>query len=86
MLLFLFIYISNFFPVCSELRPDALSQVLSLANIRANSNILVMEQCHGLVVGAVLERMGGNLLSKNKNIYFFILNCSLHVVVIVVLL
>ncbi|XP_031560999.1 tRNA (adenine(58)-N(1))-methyltransferase non-catalytic subunit TRM6-like [Actinia tenebrosa] len=45
--------------ICA-LRPDALSQLLSLANIRANSNVIVMEQCQGLVAGAVLDRMGGH--------------------------
>ncbi|EDO36423.1 predicted protein, partial [Nematostella vectensis] len=42
-----------------DLRPDALSQILTLANIRANSRVLVMEQCQGMIVGSILDRMGG---------------------------
>lgn len=48
----------------SDLRPDALSQILTLANVRAYSKLVVMEQCQGLVTGAVLDRMGGKLCSQ----------------------
>ncbi|KAK3749500.1 hypothetical protein QZH41_013480 [Actinostola sp. cb2023] len=53
------------YKVC-DLRPDALSQILTLANIRATSNVIVMEQCQGLVIGAVLERMGGKKFKQSK--------------------
>lgn len=42
-----------------DLRPDSLSQLMSLANVRPGSRLLVVDDVHGLVVGACLERMAG---------------------------
>lgn len=42
-----------------DLRPDSLSQLLALANVRPGSRLLVVEDVHGHVVGGALERMGG---------------------------
>lgn len=42
-----------------HLRYDTLSQMLTLANIHAGSKVLVFETCAGLVLGSVMERMGG---------------------------
>ncbi|KAF7666937.1 hypothetical protein LDENG_00086360 [Lucifuga dentata] len=42
-----------------HLRYDTLAQMLTLANIHASSKVLVFETCAGLVLGAVMERMGG---------------------------
>ncbi|XP_054618605.1 tRNA (adenine(58)-N(1))-methyltransferase non-catalytic subunit TRM6 isoform X2 [Dunckerocampus dactyliophorus] len=42
-----------------HLRYDMLAQMLTLANIHAGSKVLVFETCAGLVLGAVMERMGG---------------------------
>ncbi|XP_068198370.1 tRNA (adenine(58)-N(1))-methyltransferase non-catalytic subunit TRM6 [Antennarius striatus] len=42
-----------------HLRYDTLAQMLTLANIHAGSKILVFETCAGLVLGAIMERMGG---------------------------
>ncbi|CAL8315870.1 unnamed protein product [Merluccius merluccius] len=44
--------------VC-HLRHDTLAQMLTLGNIHAGSKVLVFETCSGLVLGAVMERMGG---------------------------
>ncbi|KAK8585173.1 hypothetical protein V6N13_139108 [Hibiscus sabdariffa] len=41
------------------LRVDALSLLLSMANVTANSDVLVMDMVGGLVTGAVAERLGG---------------------------
>ncbi|KDP36934.1 hypothetical protein JCGZ_08225 [Jatropha curcas] len=41
------------------LRIDALSLLLSMANVTANSDILVMDMVGGLLTGAVAERLGG---------------------------
>ncbi|XP_065538257.1 tRNA (adenine(58)-N(1))-methyltransferase non-catalytic subunit TRM6 [Lathamus discolor] len=41
------------------LRYDTLAQMLTLGNIRAGNKMIVMETCAGLVLGAVMERMGG---------------------------
>ncbi|XP_043912373.1 tRNA (adenine(58)-N(1))-methyltransferase non-catalytic subunit TRM6 [Protopterus annectens] len=42
-----------------HLRYDTLAQMLTLGNIHAGSKVIVMETCAGLVLGAVMERMGG---------------------------
>ncbi|KAM4770883.1 tRNA (adenine(58)-N(1))-methyltransferase non-catalytic subunit TRM6 [Rhinophrynus dorsalis] len=42
-----------------KLRYDTLAQMLTLGNIHAGSKVIVMETCAGLVLGAVMERMGG---------------------------
>ncbi|XP_026886792.2 tRNA (adenine(58)-N(1))-methyltransferase non-catalytic subunit TRM6 [Electrophorus electricus] len=44
--------------VC-HLRYDTLAQLLTLGNIHAGSKIIVFETCAGLVLGSVMERMGG---------------------------
>ncbi|XP_023656130.2 tRNA (adenine(58)-N(1))-methyltransferase non-catalytic subunit TRM6 [Paramormyrops kingsleyae] len=41
------------------LRYDTLAQMLTLGNVHAGSKVLVFETCAGLVLGAVMERMGG---------------------------
>ncbi len=46
-------------PFPSHLRVDALAQMLTMCNVHAHSNIIAMETCQGLLVGALLERMGG---------------------------
>lgn len=47
--------------LCSHLRYDTLAQMLTLANIHAGSKVLVFETCAGLVLGSIMERMGGTL-------------------------
>ncbi|KAM4633189.1 tRNA (adenine(58)-N(1))-methyltransferase non-catalytic subunit TRM6 [Polymixia lowei] len=42
-----------------HLRYDTLAQILTQANIHAGSKVLVFDTCAGLVLGAVMERMGG---------------------------
>ncbi|KAL7313037.1 tRNA (adenine(58)-N(1))-methyltransferase non-catalytic subunit trm6 [Mucor circinelloides] len=42
-----------------HMRIDTLSQLLSMANVRANSKLLVVDDTQGLVVSSCLERMGG---------------------------
>jgi len=43
----------------SHLRYDTLAQMLTLGNIHAGGKVLVFETCAGMVLGAVMERMGG---------------------------
>ncbi|XP_014671633.1 PREDICTED: tRNA (adenine(58)-N(1))-methyltransferase non-catalytic subunit TRM6-like [Priapulus caudatus] len=43
-----------------NLRADSLAQMLTQTNIRAHSKVIVVESCQGLIVGAVLERLGGH--------------------------
>ncbi|XP_004451566.1 tRNA (adenine(58)-N(1))-methyltransferase non-catalytic subunit TRM6 [Dasypus novemcinctus] len=43
----------------NHMRYDTLAQMLTLGNIRAGNKMIVMETCAGLVLGAVMERMGG---------------------------
>jgi len=49
------------------LRFDSLAQMLHLGNIQANSNVLVIDNTAGLVVGAIAERLGG--YGKVINLY-----------------
>lgn len=51
-----YVLLSNIF---SNLRMDTLAQMLTMGNVRANSTVLVVDSCLGLVTGAVLERLGG---------------------------
>lgn len=41
------------------LRVDTLSLLLSLANITAHSDVLVLDMLDGVITGAVAERLGG---------------------------
>lgn len=43
------------------MRVDALSLLLSMANVGPYSDVLVVDMVGGLVVGAVAERLGGNI-------------------------
>ncbi|KAI8883539.1 eukaryotic initiation factor 3, gamma subunit [Backusella circina FSU 941] len=42
-----------------HLRIDTLSQLLSMANIRAHSKLLVVDDTQGMIITAIMERMGG---------------------------
>ncbi|KAF5368394.1 hypothetical protein D9758_002197 [Tetrapyrgos nigripes] len=42
-----------------DIRPDTLAQMLNLTNIRAGGRYIVVDDASGIVVSAVLERMGG---------------------------
>ncbi|XP_077805095.1 tRNA (adenine(58)-N(1))-methyltransferase non-catalytic subunit TRM6 isoform X1 [Macaca mulatta] len=42
----------------NHMRYDTLAQMLTLGNIRAGNKMIVMETCAGLVLGAMMERMG----------------------------
>jgi len=53
------LYDKNPSDIC-YLRSDALAHILLLSNVHAHSSVVVVEECHGLVVGAVAERMGEN--------------------------
>ncbi|OBZ80015.1 tRNA (adenine(58)-N(1))-methyltransferase non-catalytic subunit TRM6 [Grifola frondosa] len=43
-----------------DIRPDALSQMLNLANIRPGGRYLAVDEASGVVVAGVLERLGGS--------------------------
>jgi tRNA (adenine-N(1)-)-methyltransferase non-catalytic subunit len=49
-----------------DLRPDTLSQLLNMANIRPGGRYIVVDDASGLVVSAILERMGGNAMSRHQ--------------------
>lgn len=42
-----------------DIRPDTLSQIMAMANVRPGGRLLVVEDVHGLIVAAAVERMGG---------------------------
>lgn len=55
---------------------DALSLLLSMANVTANSDVLVVDMVGGLLTGAVAERLGGffyvhSLQIVNFSSFFF---------------
>jgi tRNA (adenine-N(1)-)-methyltransferase non-catalytic subunit len=52
-------YFSKNYEKIRELRIDTLSQMLTLANVRAGSKLLVVDDTCGLIVTAILERTGG---------------------------
>ena len=41
-----------------DMRPDTLAQILTYSNVQSGSNVLLLDLCKGLVMGAVLERLG----------------------------
>ena len=41
---------------------DSLAQMLTLGNVCANSTVMVVDSCLGLVTAAVLERLGGEFV------------------------
>jgi tRNA (adenine-N(1)-)-methyltransferase non-catalytic subunit len=49
------------------LRQDSLAQMLTLSNVQAGMKVIVVDAAHGLLTGAVLERMGG--LGHLLNLY-----------------
>lgn len=50
---------SYFFMVHRFMRVDALSLLLSLADVSAYSDVLVVDMVGGVITGAVAERLGG---------------------------
>lgn len=54
--------ISSFPVILRFLRVDTLSLLLSMANITAHSDVLVVDMVGGLLTGSVAERLGGLLL------------------------
>jgi tRNA (adenine58-N1)-methyltransferase non-catalytic subunit len=42
-----------------EMRVDTLSQMMSFANVHAGARFIVCEETQGLILGSVMERMGG---------------------------
>lgn len=43
-----------------DIRPDALSQMLNLANIRPGGKYLAVDDASGVIVAGILERLGGD--------------------------
>lgn len=41
---------------------DTVAQILTQGNIHAHSTVAVVDNCLGLIVGAVMERLGGNFI------------------------
>ncbi|CCM04469.1 uncharacterized protein FIBRA_06649 [Fibroporia radiculosa] len=42
-----------------DIRPDALSQILNLANVRPGGRFLAVDDASGVIVAGILERLGG---------------------------
>lgn len=45
-----------------DIRTDALSHILNLANIRPGGRYLAVDDASGIVVAGILERLGGKFL------------------------
>ncbi len=43
-----------------DIRPDTLSQLLSLANIRPGGRYIAVDDASGVIVAGILDRLGGN--------------------------
>eukprot|EP00057_Strongylocentrotus_purpuratus_P031072 XP_783506.2 PREDICTED: tRNA (adenine(58)-N(1))-methyltransferase non-catalytic subunit TRM6 [Strongylocentrotus purpuratus] len=43
-----------------QIRIDTMAQLLSAANVQSGSKVMVLENCQGLLVAAIMERLGGN--------------------------
>ncbi|RPD57093.1 Gcd10p-domain-containing protein [Lentinus tigrinus ALCF2SS1-6] len=43
-----------------DIRPDSLAQILNLANVRPGGRYLAVDDASGVVVSAILDRLGGN--------------------------
>lgn len=41
------------------MRTDTIGQIITYSNVHAHSNMIVMETTQGLLLTAMLERMGG---------------------------
>ena len=52
------VYFSKGSSKICHLRGDSLAQVLMYGNVHAGAQVLVIDSCMGLLVGAVAERMG----------------------------
>lgn len=48
-----------------DIRPDALGQMLNLANIRPGGRYLAVDDASGIVVAGILERLGGTSSSAS---------------------
>jgi len=53
--------------ICN-LRVDSLAQLLTLSNVQSSSQVMIVETCIGLVLGAVAERLGGT--GRILNFYY----------------
>ena len=42
-----------------DIRPDSLAQILNLANVRPGGRYLAVDDASGVVVSAILDRLGG---------------------------
>ncbi|KAF8314352.1 Gcd10p-domain-containing protein [Cantharellus anzutake] len=43
-----------------DMRPDTLSQIISMANVQSGSRIIIVDDTGGLILAAALDRMGGS--------------------------
>lgn len=52
-----------------DLRVDTLSQMLNLANVRPGGRYIAVDDASGLLVSAILERMGGKQPNSNSLVH-----------------
>lgn len=66
-------YRVNMFDSFRFLRVDTLSLLLSMGNVGAHSDVLVVDMVGGILTGAVAERLGGQLFCLFTTIYHSLL-------------
>ncbi len=44
---------------------DTIARMLTYSNVHTGVNALVVESCQGLLLGSVLERLGGTLIASS---------------------
>jgi tRNA (adenine-N(1)-)-methyltransferase non-catalytic subunit len=51
------------------MRMDTISQILTYSNVAAYRNVMILESCKGLLLAAVVERLGGfgNIINFSPN-------------------
>ena len=42
-----------------DLRPDSLSEMITIANVRPGARVLVVDDVSGMLLAGVIERLGG---------------------------
>ncbi len=45
---------------------DTVSQILTMANVHSNINVLLLENTQSFLAGSILHRMAGNVCRKCK--------------------
>lgn len=59
-----------------DIRPDSLAQIVNLANIRPGGRYIAVDDASGVVVSAILDRMGGKEYRRFPGTSEYLSSCS----------